>query len=84
MKSKILLLQFIILCISISCQKDRNELSQNNCWVKVANFVGQPTRGAASFAIGTNGYIVSGTTGNILLSQVYQYNSTTGAWGSKK
>lgn len=84
---RIIVLVVLFPCF-ISCQDkaDNNSTPQEptgETWTQMANFTGIPVRGSASFVIGSNAYIVSGTDGNQLLPQVYQYNSTTNTWAQK-
>ncbi|MBU1100116.1 MAG: hypothetical protein KKA84_06905 [Bacteroidetes bacterium] len=81
---------FLSFVVFSSCQGDNTDdnivnppESTNNRWEQVASFGGRAVGGAASFTIGTNAYVVSGNTGNQLLNQVYQYNSSANTWAVK-
>jgi N-acetylneuraminic acid mutarotase len=69
---------------SVDCQKAETPSGPSgNPWERIADFGGQPVRGSAAFSIGTRAYVVSGTTGNQLLAQVYQYDATANTWSRK-
>jgi N-acetylneuraminic acid mutarotase len=84
---RIAILTVLFSCF-ISCQDktDDNNTPQEptgGTWTQIANFTGIPVCGSAAFAIGNYAYIVSGTDGNQVIHQVYQYDSTTNTWTRK-
>jgi N-acetylneuraminic acid mutarotase len=69
---------------SVDCQKAESPSGPSGSqWERIADFGGQPIRGSAAFTIGNRAYVVSGTTGNQLLPQVYQYDVSTNTWTRK-
>ena len=56
--------------------------SQNK-WIQVKDFGGSARTGAAAFAIGDRGYVVTGSIGSDELKDVWEYNPATDTWTQK-
>ena len=82
---KIAMITSLLSSLAICEEKPNNPQlkAAGGVWTQAAGFTGTPVRGSAAFAIGNYAYIISGTAGDQLIKQVYQYDSTTNTWAQK-
>jgi len=71
------------ICFFCACSSDQDPEPEPEPtqWTRLADKPGQAIRGAASFAIGESGYVVSGFSGDDTVTpEVYQYHAPSGVW----